>query len=269
MDTGCASLYSLRPQALEKRIPLRTLPSLYGAGYGQRAAPRGNGPLLITAAHQPYTTVCQADGPKCPPDRGFLREGKALPQSSLPQKIARYFWHCGQNTVARPAMRPFFPAPCRSGGKAVRHGHRRKRYSGKRPHCRWHPDNHGWSCRTGRWIPARPPAKRSGDVPLLPPKAPAGRRGIDTGPEQGLVRIDIADTGQYGLIQKGGLDGPASAQTRPQRTGPHVQRFRAQRAPEVPALQQLRRGGKDQAKGAHIIEKRAAPGSRQAAANGR
>lgn len=70
--------------------------------------PAGNGPLLITAAHQPYTTVCQADGPKCPPDRGLLREGKrALPQSSLPQKIARYFWHCGQNTVARPAMRPF------------------------------------------------------------------------------------------------------------------------------------------------------------------
>ena len=44
-DTGCASLYSLRPQALEKRIPLRTLSSLYGAGYGQRAAPRGERPV--------------------------------------------------------------------------------------------------------------------------------------------------------------------------------------------------------------------------------
>ena len=44
-DTGCASLYSLRPQALEKRIPLRTLLSLYGVGYGQRAAPRGERPV--------------------------------------------------------------------------------------------------------------------------------------------------------------------------------------------------------------------------------
>ena len=65
----------------------------------------------------------------------------------------------------------FFAVPCRTDGRPDRHVHRQRRYSGKPPHCRWHHDSHGWSCRTGRWIPATLPAKQCGDAPLPPPKA--------------------------------------------------------------------------------------------------